>query len=115
DRGPEVFPKRQGTRFFEILAATYQTTERPFSFEETVSMSSVIGRGYFADVIPGRAISHKRRPGLPPIETVLLKITASSVLKGDYRQFYYVEYPSANTMIDELRQGLYAGEILFLL
>src|SRR5690606_9193856 len=36
-------------------------------------------------------------------------------LKGDYRQFYYVEYPSANTMIDELRQGLYAGEILFLL
>lgn len=101
--------------FFDLLNASFRTSERPYSFGETVVVSSVIGRGYLSNVIPGRKIANKSERRFPPLDTVLLEITTLNVIKGDYERVFYVEYPISHSVIGELRNKIYTGELLFFL
>jgi hypothetical protein len=104
-----------GTRFFQMLKAVFHSTERPITFDEAVATSSVIASGNLIKVIPGRSIGSSAAPGMPPMNTVLLKIRPSRVLKGDREEYYLLETPASNLMVSELNETLYTGDLVFLL
>lgn len=114
-RPPGWFDDSPGSEFFEILRSGVDIDYVPLTFEEVVDGASVIARGYLVDVIPGRSITHVRRPRLPAVQTVLLKIGTSTMLKGDYKTFFYVEYPGNWAKSSQLSNKLFTGELLFLL
>lgn len=109
------FPDGAESRFFELLRSTSHISQVPFSFEETVELSSAIARGYLIEVIPGRVFSRKRRPEGEPLQTILLKIQASYALKGNPQGVYLVQYVADESLIRELNEELYTRELLFLL
>jgi hypothetical protein len=111
---PGVFRDEPESDFFRILR-TRHVQEAPFTLKETVDMSTVIAKGYFVDVMPGRTITNTRRESMPPIQTVLLKIQTTWVVQGDYRSAFYLEYPMHWSNLDRLNETLYRNEILFLL
>ena len=51
-----------GFRFFHILSRAFHTQARPLTFAETIAASSVVARGYFVGVIPGRSITQCGSP-----------------------------------------------------
>jgi hypothetical protein len=89
------------------------------TFDEAVASSSVIVKGYLADLLQGRAIrSAVASPSSDGINTVFLKIVPSNVLKGNLDDYYLVEIlgpADIDGLMDELKVGRYGGELLLLL
>lgn len=111
---PGIFLDEPESDFFQVLRARH-IQEVPYTFEETVDMATVIGRGFFVDVLPGRTIQNTRRPGIPPISTVIFKLQTTHVVKGNHQANFYIEYPMHWSNLSRLKETLYRGEVLFVL
>ena len=104
-----------GLRFFQMLSASTQSLDAPFSFEEIIERSPVIARGYLIQVIPRRSIADAQQPLMPAIETVLLKLGVSDELKGGRQDVYLVEYAAHSSMVSKLNEEIYRGDLLVFL
>ncbi|MDT8399924.1 MAG: hypothetical protein RQ899_15065 [Pseudomonadales bacterium] len=84
------------------------------NFKEAVDVSEVIVRGYIDSVSDGRFIRYRNAPVIPPMQTSLIKIEVSKVLKGNPGKYVYFEYATGGNA-RELDDNKYPGEILVFL
>lgn len=110
-----AYAEGPGLRFFEILNGAVHFQHRPLTLEEAVATSTVIGKGNFAEVIPGRSVSTFLIPDDIPINTVFLKIVPSNLLRGARQDYYLVGTIAPREMLSELKVELYTGEVVFML
>jgi hypothetical protein len=63
---PGMYTDGTGMRFFQVLGGAIQIDYVPTTFAEAVESSSVIVKGYIADILQGRAIRSAAGSGSSP-------------------------------------------------